>query len=406
MISVPFLVNYYLKGFPFPNRFRRWVIWGGIAWLIFAFVAEEYVNQFLGLVAMDANVHWSQAQAAAEELARNNWPFASAWPLGNEAYIAYLAHVYLFTGCTPIFPIAINALFAFWGGLVLARSLGDMLAFSPNKVVWFFLIIFFPSTVFWATSNLKEAFMYWGGCQIFSIVLPGRRNSSLFLSPGAVAGIIVAGILRPHICVVWLGACASVSFFQRGKRVYAVLLLMLLPLAESGLKKTAGVELSAPTSAVEKLSRQQSLQLGSEAGGSKIEYGEEGAIFFVSGFASIFLRPFPWEIRSLRVFISSVETWAVTILLIMGWLRMTPWERRLALKTPAIQAAILVCIVFSIFFTYLPNEGLMVRQRVQMIPALLVLSLFPILLRSFLVNKTMYENQRGAARFGAIRSTG
>jgi len=85
---------------------------------------------------------------------------------------------------------------------------------------------------------------------------------------------------------------------------------------------------------------------------------------------------------------------------------MTPWERRLALKTPAIQAAILVCIVFSIFFTYLPNEGLMVRQRVQMIPALLVLSLFPILLRSFLVNKTMYENQRGAARFGAIRSTG
>jgi len=406
MISVPFLVNYYLKDFPFTDRFRRRVIWGGIVWLLFAFVAEEYVYDVLGMVSMDANVHWTHAQKAADELARNNWPFTSAWPLGNEAYIAYLAHVYLFTGCTPIFPIAINALFAFWGGLVLARSLGDMLAFSPNKVVWFFLIIFFPSTVFWATSNLKEAFMYWGGCQIFSIVLPSRRNASSFLNPGVIAGILVAGVLRPHICAVWLGACVSVSFFQRGKRVYAVLLLMFLPLVEGGLQRTAGVELSAPTSALEKLSRQQSIQLGGEAGGSKIEYGEEGAIFFVSGFASIFFRPFPWEIRSLRVFISSVETWAVTILLLLGWLRMSPLERRLALKTPAIQAAILVCIVFSIFFTYLPNEGLMVRQRVQMIPALLVLSLFPILLRSFLVNKTRYESQRGAARFGAMRSAG
>ena len=332
MILVPFLVNHYLKRFPFTPRFRQWVIWGGIAWLAYAFIAEEYVNDLLGMVSMDANVHWTQAQNAADELARNNWPFASGLPFGNEAYVVYLAYVYLLTGCTPILPIAINALFAFWGGLVLARSLADMLAFSPRKVVWFLLIIFFPSTVFWATSNLKEAFMYWGGCQIFSIVFASGGNASSFLNPGAIAGVIVTAIVRPHICAIWLGACASVNFFQRGQRIYAVLLLMFLPVIEGGLQRTAGVELSAPTSALERLSRQQSLQLGGEAGGSKIEYGEEGAIFFVSGFTSIFFRPFPWEIRSLRVFTSSVETWAVTLLLIFGWVRMTPFERRFGAK--------------------------------------------------------------------------
>jgi len=404
MISVPFLVNHYLKGLFFTNQFRQLVTWGGIFWLMFAFLNEEYVHYFLGLSPMDAYVHWTQASRAAEEISRNNWPFKDAWPLGNEAYLFYLAYLQLLTGCSSTLPVAINGWAAFWGGLVLARSLGSMLPFGKIRSLWFLFIIFFPSTVFWATSNLKEAFMYWGGCQVFSLVFP-RRNSSALINPGSVGGILVMAVLRPHVCAVWLGSCGSVSFFQRGQRVYALLLLAVLPFVEAGLYKTAGVELSAPTSVVEGLARRQSAQLGSGAGGSKIEYGEEGAIFFVSGFASIFFRPFPWEIRSLRVFISSVETWAVTILLLLGWLRMSPLERRLALKTPAIQAAILVCIVFSIFFTYLPNEGLMVRQRVQMIPALLVLSFFPILLRSFLVNKTRDEIRYGAARFGAMRST-
>jgi hypothetical protein len=394
MISVPFLVNHYLKGFPFTSHFRQMVVWGGIIWLVFAFFNEEYVYDLLGMAPMDAVLHWRDACTAAEELAKGHWPFRDAWPLGNEAYLAYLAYLRLLTGCSPTLPVAINGWAAFWGGLVLARSLGGMLAHSRMKAGWFLLIIFFPSTVFWATSNLKEAFMYWGGCQIFTIAFGPRRNSHPVFNPGVIAGIVVTAILRPHICAVWLGACGSVAFFQRGQRIYALLLLLALPFVEGGLERTVGIELSSPTSAVEKLASQQKVQLEAGAGGSKIGYGSEGAIFFLSGFTSIFFRPFPWEIRSLRVLISSAETWAVTILLIYGWLRLTPFERKLALKTPAIQAAILVCMVFSVFFTYLPNEGLMVRQRVQMIPALLVLSFFPLFLRDFIADKSRHLNLR------------
>jgi hypothetical protein len=206
---------------------------------------------------------------------------------------------------------------------------------------------------------------------------------------------------------MWLGACGTVSFLQRGKRIYALLFLAALPLVQIGLHRTVGIELTSPTSAIDQLAKRQTAQLAGEAGQSRIEYGKEGATFFVSGFTSIFFRPFPWEIRSFRILISSLETWTVTILMLFGWLRMSSFERGLALRTPAIQAAILVCIVFSIFFTYLPNEGLMVRQRVQMIPALLVLSLFPILLRSFLVERSRHESQRGAKRFAPkLTSTG
>ncbi|MBI4965612.1 MAG: hypothetical protein HY913_20210 [Desulfomonile tiedjei] len=406
MISVPFLVNHYLKGLPFTKQFRRMVTWGGVIWLVFSFFNEAYVYLLLGLSPMDAYVHWTQATKAAVEISRGHWPFQEAWPLGNEAYLAYLAYLQLITGCSPTLPVVINGWAAFWGGLVLSRSFGSLLPYGRTQSFWLLFIIFFPSTVFWATSNLKEAFMYWGGCQVFSLVFP-RRNSSELLNPGAIAGVVVMAVLRPHVCAVWLGSCASVSFFQRGQRVYAVILLMALPFVEAGLHKAVGVELSSPTSAIDRLARQQSAQLAGEAGSSKIEYGGEGAIFFVSGFTSIFFRPFPWEIRSFRILISSMETWTVTLLMIFGWLRMTPFERRLAIRTPAIQAAVLVCLVFSIFFTYLPNEGLMVRQRVQMIPALLVLSFFPLFLREILSHSIRNQGGQGprsfAAKFGSAK---
>jgi hypothetical protein len=398
MVSVPLLVNHYLKGSYFTTQFRQFVTFGGIIWLVFAFFNEVYVYALLGLSPMDAYVHWSQATRAAEELSRGHWPFQAEWPLGNEAYLAYLAYLQLLTGCSRTLPVVINGWAAFWGGLVLARSIGNILPHGKARPGWLLLIIFFPSTVFWATSNLKEAFMYWGGCQVFSLVFP-RRNAFTWLSPGAIAGVFVMAILRPHVCAVWLGSCASVTFFQRGQRVYALLFLAALPLVESGLYRTVGVELSAPTTAIDQLARRQSAQLAGEAGKSKIEYGEEGAIFFVSGFTSIFFRPFPWEIRSFRILISSLETWTVTLLMLFGWLRMNSFERGLAVRMPALQAAVLVCLVFSVFFTYLPNEGLMVRQRVQMIPALLVLSFFPLLLRDMLTHGARSRGRNGPRVF-------
>ena len=39
------------------------------------------------------------------------------------------------------------------------------------------------------------------------------------------------------------------------------------------------------------------------------------------------------------------------------------------LKLSEVQVAIVASILFCIFFSYLPNDGLMVRQRVQVAPA-------------------------------------
>jgi len=53
-------------------------------------------------------------------------------------------------------------------------------------------------------------------------------------------------------------------------------------------------------------------------------------------------------------------------------------QEKLLLKSSLVQTAIFAILLFSVLFTYMPNEGLIVRERVQVVPALLALALLPI----------------------------
>jgi len=398
MLAVPLLVNYYLTGANFTGSFRRGVILGGILWVFYSVFGEGYLYQMMGLSPMDAYVHWSQACSAATELAKGNWPFSRTIPLANEAYGAYLAILIYITGLSYHVAVAINGFFAFWGGLVLAKSLSAMFVRTKVKSSLLLLVIFFPSSIFWTTSNLKEAFMYWSACQIFALTFSRAVGLQAIVTPGAVAAVIVGGLFRPHVCLVWLGSCAGVMLFRRGQKIYALLMLMTLPVMMAGLQAVVGADVSTPVAAIEHWS-QKGAVLASPEAASNIEFGEGGPVFFVSGFTSIFFRPFPWQIRSLRILIAALETWALTMVLAIGWWRMSPMERSVAIRLPPVQAAALVCILFSVFFTYMPNEGMMVRQRVQMVPALMILAFVPYLLRNYMQQRFSAQRYSGRVSY-------
>jgi hypothetical protein len=389
---VPLLVNHYLSGPSFTPKFRQQVICGGIIWIVYSLFGEGFVYDMLGISPMDAYVHWTHADKAAAELARGRWPFTSTIPQANEAYVAYLALLTYLLGISYHLAVTINGWLGFWGGLVLAKCIGGLFPHGKDHSPWLFLVIFFPSTIFWTTGNLKEAFMYWSGCQIFAVTFV--RSGGLFslITPGAVAGILVGGLFRPHVCAVWLASCAGVTLLRRGQRLYALLMLLALPIVMTGLQSVTGVDVSSPTAALEHWSKRGVTLVAPTQQSSNIEFGPEGPIFFVSGFTSVFFRPFPWQVGSVRVFITGMETWTLTLILILGWWKMTSVERSILVRLPPIQAAALVCFMFSIFFTYLPNEGIMVRQRVQMVPALLVLAFVPYFLRDYMKQRLAVRN--------------
>jgi hypothetical protein len=374
--TVPLLVTHYLRAPVFPNAFRGWVILGGLLWMAYAVFSEVISGEILEVWKADGWAHAYMGGIIADYMRADKWGLV--WDhmvVGNSMYQCYVGMIMYLTGTTDAFVTAANGWFGFWGGLVLIRHFNQVFPYARKDSPWLLLIIFCPSVIYWTTMNVKEALMYWSICQVFANSSPHRGSSFLLGIPMVLLGIAVGSVLRPHIMIPWVGAVMAIGLFQRGQRLYALLALLLLPFVMYSFQ--ARWEIDASIQAPLTFAQQQARVLGEAGGASNIESGETGPIFFVSGFVSLFFRPFPWQLGSLRMVLAFLDTWVTTALLLGSLMWMIKPEGRYSLKLSEVQVAILASILFCIFFSYLPNEGLMVRQRVQAVPALLALVVLP-----------------------------
>ncbi len=399
-ILVVVLVNHYLKKRFFARKFRSIALVGGWAWLVYSFLGQEFAESVLAIGTGDAPLHEGMSTDLIRLMERGEWQ--SIWDgfgPGNHAYHIYLALTNFIFGATEITWIAINGLVAFWGGLMLVRHLGIMFPAGKRRNLALMFILFCPSVVFWSSTNLKEGLMYWSICCVFSSTFPTKVGSRMFTGPLMIAGSVVGGLFRPHIMTGWVTAVVSVNFLRRGQFAYAVVLVFAIPLLLIGTQQLTGASLEVD-SVME--AAQSRYKLMSEIkGGSDIEYGNEGPIPVASGLVSIFFRPLPWEIRSMRLVFAIIETWTITLLAIGVWLKMHREERRDILRFPEIQAALIALAWGSFLLSYFPNTGLLMRQRVQMVPALLVLTFTPILYRGWMKERLKRPQPRTRPDFAS-----
>jgi hypothetical protein len=377
--AVPFLVNSYISDSQFRPSVRQWIIAGGIIWMIYV-VFSEWISAMIGAPWLDAYFHDYWAKKLLEAINIGDWnTFWDHLRVGNQTYQCYLALLYS-TGATIHSATAINGWFGFWAGLILAYHFSGFCPFPKDKSFYVFWTIFCPSVVFWCTINLKEALMYWAVANVFVVsFVQKRKNYTLSRIILTGAAIAVGGVLRPHIVVGWIAAVASVTILHRGRRFLALLVLLCVPLVFMSMKSMMPVESSQQATAFAE-QHFRSLQ-GVKGQGSEIIYEDEKPVFFVSGFIAAFLRPFPWEIRSVRLLAGSMEVWTMTLLILVAWYRLRRNERTFVFRLPMIRVAILGVLWMCVLLTYYPNEGLMLRQRVQMVPGLLALTVLPASLR-------------------------
>ena len=189
----------------------------------------------------------------------------------------------------------------------------------------------------------------------------------------------------------WVIAVGAVNVFQTGRRALAVLLLMSLPVLYAGTAMQTGLVLS--TDSPLDMLQERSQLLNYTAQGSPIHYIAGRPIFFVSGFISAMFRPFPWQVGSTRMLLSWLETWTLTLALAAVWLKYGRTYGRLSLQLPSIRAAILGCVWMCVLLSYFPNEGLVFRQRVQMVPGLLTLMIVPLLLGETVRQRLEYRRR-------------
>jgi hypothetical protein len=378
-LLVPFLVEIYLKPPYVVPSAKRWVIVGGLLWLLYAVVAEPF-SRLLGAPWMDALAHAVSGQRLVVGMETHGWSaLRDHYATGNRAYQCACALV-MWTGASFISMAAISGFLAFWGGLILVRSFCTVGPFPANKPLYLALTIFCPSVVYWGTMPLKESPMFWTSCVILSACFREPGQPFIRKLPLVLVALFVGSILRPVVTTGWALAACAAGVLNSGHRMAAIATIACLPMLFAAFQSQIKYRLQLE-SAME-VAEQQSANLGAiREQGSLIE-GEGGKpIFFVSGFISAFVRPFPWDVNSVRVLLGAVEVWGMTLLILLAWGRST-W--RIALQTvriPAFGVAVLAAGWMCALLSYYPNQGLVLRQRVQMIPALLALVMLPLLVK-------------------------
>jgi len=375
-LAIPVLVELTLDHQTFSRNLRHQIMLGGWIWLTYAVCHVIISGTLFGIWFTDEVQHNLKAQDIMTLIDRGRWDevWAFAEP-GTNAWQLYLALLYSFTGVSNTGSTIINMFFAFWGGLILVREFVKILP-PVHLRSWPLLVIFFPSVIYWCTWNLKEGFMYWAICLVISGVGMKKLTAGDILRVGT--GILVGGLLRPHIIAGWALAVLGVNLLLKRRAPLALAMLIVLPLAITAMSSVAGIEEPTAAGGLDR-AYQQAAILSSRSGGSTIHYEGGRPILFVSGFESLFFRPYPWRVHSLGLLLACVETWTMTLLMIWVWLKMPPQQWRFFLKMPHVRLAILACLFFSLFFSFLANEGLLARQRVQAVPALMILAIIPVL---------------------------
>lgn len=376
-LMIPVLVNNYLKSFVVSKGVHIAIV---IMGCMFIFFSSVKVRGFalLDATPVDGLKHERIGKDLAWQMTNDNWSEVAKFvKIGNSTYQIYNGLIYFLTGATMRAVVVINALLAFWGGLALVRLLYHTFPIFEKNIGLLLFMIFPPSTVFWCSGNLKEGLMYWAICQVFANFKPGRGASPTWRIPMFLTGIAVGAAFRPHIISMWLAGVFFAIILEKKRWHYALLGLIIFPLMISAMENQAGYDATWEDYS----SHQEKIQNSYEHRdfGSNINYGERGPIFFVSGFISLFFRPFPWEVDNVRYLLSMVEAWGITLTIFFGWWRLGKQQAIEMLKVSEVRVVLVVSALFCLFFTNANNEGLLMRQKVQDFPALLTLLALPII---------------------------
>ncbi|MBI5568438.1 MAG: hypothetical protein HY914_00680 [Desulfomonile tiedjei] len=368
LLSVPALVRKSLRRSGIPPTLSGLIVFGGIAWVVYAFASEDLMETFFNLARMDS---WGHARMGREVLMGTIPDFWNEVPLGNKAYVVYLASLHGI-GASVFSARAINGFAGFAGGLVLMRCLSMFRPVGKRPVQLLLLALFLPSTVFWTSCNMKEGLVYWSACQILAASF-WALNRETVLRPSVLLAVLVCGFLRPHICLAWLISVFFVALWGRNK-LASLVALAAVPVLFSSMQTLAQTDLTSIEGSLDFLEQHA---VGLSKAGEEVG----GTIPILSGLFAIFFRPFIWESRGVFMALCSIETLLVTFLLFRSWIKLTKLERRSVTRLIPIRAAAMCLVLASVLFSYIPNDGLLSRQRVQVVPAILALTVIPFLVR-------------------------
>lgn len=340
-------------------------------------------------------------------------PIISGFPAESKRIADFIGVIYVITGPSVYAGFFIFSYICFWGQLLVVRAFRAAVPEGDHRR-FTILCMFLPSLLFWPSSIGKEALMI--GCLGVAVygggLLLGPRpklRGGLFF----IIGTLLILSIRTHVAVMSLISLALalavgvIWGFQtgeadtdppdvvdstdadgdgdattesdvihqagRGRAVRLIGIIVIILLAG-----TASTRLSQQFDQFSASSDGASASLDKTLAQTSIGNSEfspvsiTGPSRVVPGIVSVLFRPFPWEARNFNSLIAGAESALLIVLLVVGWRRLVSLPQ-LILRRPFLVFCGVYILLFSIGFSFIGNFGILARQRVQVMPVVLVL---------------------------------
>jgi len=245
------------------------------------------------------------------------------------------------------------------------------------------LLFLLPSLLFWPSGIGKESWIMFclgvtalGTARLFTRV----RGGFLLLAAG-LTGICM---VRPHVALLVIAGVFTGYLARPGSRrsplspvwrtfgviSIAAVAIIVMRRATSFLGLNS-LSSSAVTNTLATAGR------NSTEGGSAFTPTPVHSIASLpKGLLTVLFRPFPWEAHNAATFVTALEGFLLLVLVLTSWGRLKGIARLLR-RRPYVTFCIPYILLFVYAFSTFGNFGILARERVQVLPFVLVLASLP-----------------------------
>ena len=297
--------------------------------------------------------------------------------IGTQFIVVLTGLAYAVVGSTKLGGFFLFAWLGFLGQYLFYRAF--RIGFPAGDMRRYALLVFFlPSEVFWPASLGKESWMtlMLGIFAYGAAKMLGRRHGGFLW---VAVGLWGAGAVRPHVALIGIAALCVVYPFRRARAehaanpaVKAAGLLALTVAALLILQKSNsffGVQALDPQTVTKVL---QTTATQTSIGGSAFTpHLASNPVNFPIAFVTVLFRPFPQEAHNFQALLAAAEGVFLMALIMFSFARLRALPK-LALRHSYLLFSLVYVLAFVFAFSSVGNFGILVRERVQVLPFLMV----------------------------------
>ncbi len=333
---------------------------------VYDVVGKRFANAWLG-----------KAGAFAPTLANLKSSNFMRWFTG---IVYYLFGRDLFTG------FFVFSLIAFVGSYLWYRAATIAIPFL-NRKLFFILMMFAPSIVFWPAGIGKEALMQFGlgGVALgVAYVLTGRMVHGVLV---AIPGAWLVYVVRAHLLGLAAIALAfsylfgrqstntvtSTNMTKKKSLARPIGALLIVGFAAFGVTQGAKrLHIAALTPSAVQTSLQNTSVSTTQEHSAFNTNVSLSPLRLPQDAVTVLLRPFPWEVQSKNQILASLEGMALVAFIFIRR-RSLAFSLRMLRDVPFLFYAWILTGLYVLLFQAFGNFGLLVRERSIVLPALYVL---------------------------------